>query len=190
MYVHQRVEVDGNALRIIHVHNVGKPDEVYEFKSEAEACARAAIINEAMTWIGTPFGDCADIKGPKGLVDCAMFLTRVTVDTGVLPPFDPRPYNPREMLHGTRELFLEWVEDKLGGTYVSEPQVGDVLVYLWAKLFSHGAFLINKDEVIHAFGHARCVLVSRRDNALLKNVDLGVHGVWKRPVRGYDIWSK
>ena len=49
---------------------------------------REKIVAEARSWIGTPYHNCADIKGVG--VDCGMLLVRVYVDTGVVPPFDHR----------------------------------------------------------------------------------------------------
>jgi len=51
---------------------------------------REKIVAEARSWIGTPYHNCADIKGVG--VDCGMLLVRVFVDLGLVEPFDPRPY--------------------------------------------------------------------------------------------------
>ena len=32
-------------------------------------------MREALSWAGTPFVDCADVKGPAGGVDCAQLAT-------------------------------------------------------------------------------------------------------------------
>lgn len=187
MYEHQKTLVEGKIIRITRPF---QPDEVHAFATEEEAIGRAKIVNEAMTWIGTPFQDCADIKGPNGAVDCAMLLVRVFVDTGKLAPFDPRPYPQRWHLHHSEERFLGWIEDKLGAKLVNEARIGDVLVYQWGRCFAHGAILVNSEEVIHAYGFAGMVIVSRRDEALLKFSSLGIkYGTWNRPVRFYDVWS-
>ena len=162
--------------------------ESWVFASDAEAQGRAAIVREALSWIGTPFRDCADVKGPHGAVDCAMLLVRCHVDTGRLPPFDPRPYPPRWHLHKDRERFLEWVEDKLGGRRVAEPRLGDVVIWQFGRCFSHGAILVNSEEVVHAYAHARMCLVSRLDEHPLKFVGHGSREL-PRPVRYYDVWS-
>ena len=41
---------------------------------------REKIVAEARSWIGTPYHNCADIKGVG--VDCGMLLVRVFVDLG------------------------------------------------------------------------------------------------------------
>jgi cell wall-associated NlpC family hydrolase len=137
--------------------------EQHDFETAQDAQARAAVIVEALDWTGTPFKHCSDIKGPNGCVDCAMLLVRTHVDSGVLDPFDPRPYPPAWHLHNREERFLEWIRDRLGGIEVAEPRVGDCLVYKFGLCFSHGAILINSEEVVHAFFKSGLVHVSRRD---------------------------
>jgi len=161
--------------------------ETHTFATESEAEGRAAIVREGLSWIGTPFRDCADVKGPNGAVDCAMLLVRCYVDTGRLPPFDPRPYPPRWHLHKDRQRFLEWVEDKLGGRRVERPRLGDVVIWQFGRCFSHGAILINAEEVVHAYAHARTCITSRLDEHPLKYVGHGAHEL-PRPVRFYDVW--
>lgn len=163
--------------------------ETHIFATEAEAQGRAAIVREGLSWIGTPFRDCADVKGPNGAVDCAMLLVRCYVDAGHLAPFDPRPYPPRWHLHKDRERFLEWVEDELGGRRIESPRLGDVVIWQFGRCFSHGAILINSEEVVHAYSHARQCIVSRLDEHPLKFVGRGSHEL-PRPVRYYDVWDR
>lgn len=160
--------------------------ERYTFDSPEEAASRAKLLNYAETWIGTPFRDCADIVGPKGGVDCAMSLTRWHVDTGRLPPFEPRPYSARAMLHSEEELFLKWVQDRLGGVETTDPKPGDVLVWRYGKTFSHGGLLYNSDEVIHAYAYAKMCLVSPLSTAVLDLVGFrGATG--KRPRKAFTV---
>lgn len=121
-----------------------------------------------------------------------MLLVRCAVDTGLVPPFDPRPYSPRAMLHSTEEKapksFLK-ILAKLGAKEVSEPQVGDVHVYLFGRMFSHGGIRINENEIVHAYGAAGMCLTSRTDESLLSFIPLGSRQI-ARPVRYFDIWSR
>lgn len=162
--------------------------ETHDFATPAEASARTAFVNEALDWIGTPFRDCADIKGRGGCVDCAMLLVRSAVDTGLLPPFDPRPYAPRWHLHKREEKFLNIVTGQLGASEINSPRVGDLVIWRFGLTFSHGAILINSQECVHAFYAAGCVLVSRLDEPLLTHIAAGRSTI-ARPVRYFDIWS-
>lgn len=163
--------------------------ETWIFGSEAEAQAKARFVREALSWVGTPFRDCGDIKGPHGAIDCAMLLTRCGVDTGLRPAFDPRPYPPRWHVHKDQERFLEWVEDRLGGRPVDRPRFGDLAVWRFGRCFSHGAIVINSEEVVHAYAHARMCIVSRLDEHPLKYVGKGSHE-FPRPVRYFDVWPE
>src|SRR6185437_10583982 len=68
----------------------------------------ARVLDEARTWIGTPYHHMADIKGVG--VDCAMLPVRVFCDLGIVPLFDPRPYPHDWMLHRSDERYLGWVK--------------------------------------------------------------------------------
>jgi cell wall-associated NlpC family hydrolase len=152
-----------------------------------EASARAAFVAEALSWVGTPFRDCADVKGPNGAVDCAMLLVRCAVDTGRLPPFDPRPYSPRWHLHRSEEKFVGWLE-QLGAREVARPQVGDIVLWRFGRVFSHGAVLVGRDEIVHAYYAAGQVLVSKLHEPLLDFISVGGLNI-PRPVKYFDLWG-
>src|ERR1700691_1077881 len=100
----QRFAQSGAVLAVLRN---GRAEESWYFESEDEATARRRFIAEAFSWVGTPFRDCADVKGPNGAVDCAMLLVRCAVDAGMIPAdFDPRPYQPQWLLHRDEERVL------------------------------------------------------------------------------------
>jgi cell wall-associated NlpC family hydrolase len=70
----------------------------------AEGEARAAVVAEARSWLGTPYHHAADVKSAG--VDCAMLLVRVYCDLGLVEPFDPRPYTRDWFLHRSEERYL------------------------------------------------------------------------------------
>lgn len=165
-------------------------EERHRFGSADEAKARAAFITEALSWLGTPFLDCADIKGPNGGVDCAMLLVRASVDTGRFAPFDPRPYAPRHMLRkGAEEKFVGIIAGDLGAKEVTKPRVGDVALWQFGWCFCHGGVLINAGEVLHAYAAAGAVVISELTEPLLTHIPLNGHLV-PRPVRYFDLWAR
>jgi hypothetical protein len=188
MYPHQTLHIDGSTVVI---RRQGRTER-HEFQTPEEATARVALVTEALSWVGTPFRDCADVKGRNGAVDCAMLLTRCAVDTGLVPPFDPRPYSPRQMLHTTEDRapisFLK-ILAKFGAKEVERPRIGDVHVYLFGRMFSHGGFHINDDEIVHAYGAAGFCIPSAIDDPLLSFIPVGSKQL-ARPVRYFDIWSR
>src|SRR5947209_1660095 len=122
-----------------------------------EAQQRAAIVAEAQTWLGTPFRDQGDVKGPNGCVDCAMLLVRVFTACGLVDAsFDPRPYPPQWHLHRDDERFLNVIaalfkyrgcgaemENKAGLPAEAVAKAGDVIVWRVARCFSHGGIVIE-----------------------------------------------
>ena len=123
---------------------------------DIEGRQRAAVIAEARSWLGTPYHNCADIKGVG--VDCGMLLVRVFVDTGLAPPFDPRPYPADWHLHRSEEKYLGFVFDR--GSEVATPQPGDVMVMRIGRCYSHGGIVTVTAPltIIHAYFQAQRVI--------------------------------
>jgi cell wall-associated NlpC family hydrolase len=152
---------------------------------QQEADQRAAFVAEAKTWLGTPFRDQGDIKGPNGAVDCAMLLVRCAASVGLIPAdFDPRPYPPQWLLHKDEERFLGVVSEF--GKEVQRPPIpGDVMIYKVARCFAHGGIVIEKDRIIHAYYKTRHVEISA-----LNEVELAFLPTGKpRPSKVFDLWA-
>jgi NlpC/P60 family putative phage cell wall peptidase len=143
-----------------------------------EAQQRAAVIAEARSWIGTPWRHGAAVKGEA--VDCAMLLVSVFTAAGIIEPFDPRPYPRTWFLHQNEERFLGWLE-KLGAREIAPDlaQPGDVLVYRYGRCFSHGAVLVARQLIVHAF-------VRNRTTVLTETFD---GDLVARPCRAFDVWA-
>ena len=129
------------------------------------------IIAEALTWLGTPYHEQASVKGPNGGIDCAMFICRVFVDSGVIAPFDPRPYSDSFFLHRDEPLYLQWVEryaDKLSDGVPEAP--GDLALFKLGRTIAHSGIYLGDDLIIHAWKQAGAVVKSelRRSPAMLK----------------------
>jgi cell wall-associated NlpC family hydrolase len=124
--------------------------------SSSEAAQRAAVVAEARKWIGTPYHNCADVPGAG--VDCGMLLVRVFVDTGVVPPFDPRPYPPDWHLHRDDERYLGFILDR--AREVAAPQPGDIFVVRVGRAYAHGGIVTRPVPltIVHAYHPARRVL--------------------------------
>jgi cell wall-associated NlpC family hydrolase len=141
---------------------------------------RAAVVAEARSWIGTPYHNCADIKGVG--VDCGMLLVRVFVDLKLCPPFDPRPYPIDWHLHRSEERYLGFVFDRSAET--TAPQPGDVAVFRYGRCYSHGGIVTKASplRIVHAFYQTRMVIeddVSR--NAVLADP--------ARKPRFFSLWA-
>jgi cell wall-associated NlpC family hydrolase len=133
-----------------------------------ESTARAAVVAEARRWLGTPYHNCADVRGVG--VDCGMLIVRVFVDTGLCAPFDPRPYPPDWHLHRKEERYLGFVFDRCaevesplidgGDRAKPKAQPGDVMVFRYGRCYSHGGIVTALDplRIVHAFHPAHSVV--------------------------------
>jgi cell wall-associated NlpC family hydrolase len=146
-----------------------------------EAEQRARVIAEARKWIGTPYKNCADIRGVG--VDCGMLLVRVFVDTDLCEPFDPRPYPADWHLHRIEERYLGFIFDRCAE--VAAPQPGDVVVFRYGRTYSHGGIVTNTDPltIVHAYYAVRKVTEQRvdRDNEL---------SIAKRERKFFSYWKR
>lgn len=87
-----------------------------------------------------------DIKGAG--VDCAMLLVRVFQAAGLVPDFDPRPYDPAWHLHQRDEKYLGFLLQY--ADEVESPEPGDIVVYKFGHCFAHGAIVIEWPTILHA----------------------------------------
>ena len=144
---------------------------------------RQRIVEEAKSWIGTPYVSNAMIKGKRGGTDCAMFLVAVYGDLGLIPKeFDPRPYPAQWHVHRSEERYLSHVLQ-----FVKEiegpPKPGDLAMFKIGKVFAHGAIVENWPRVIHAVGDA---MVLPED--ISKSI-IGKRALALVPQRFFSLWS-
>jgi cell wall-associated NlpC family hydrolase len=142
---------------------------------------RAAVVAEARSWIGTPYHNCADIKGVG--VDCGMLLVRVFVDMKLCPPFDPRPYPVDWHLHRGEERYLGFIFDR--SAEAAQPLPGDVMVFRYGRCYSHGGIVTaaNPLRIVHAYYQARTVI----EDEVARNAVLADPA---RKPRFFSVWAK
>lgn len=109
---------------------------------------RQRIVEEARSWLGTPYHHQAMVKGAG--VDCAMILVAVYRAVGLIPAgFDPRPYPQDWHLHRNAERYLGNITRFC--REVETPQVGGIAVWRFGRTFSHGGIYIGGNQVIHSY---------------------------------------
>ena len=109
---------------------------------------RQRIVEEARSWLGTPYHHQAMVKGAG--VDCAMILVAVYRAVGLIPAgFDPRPYPQDWHLHSDAERYLGNITRFC--REVETPQVGGIAVWRFGRTFSHGGICIGGNQVIHSY---------------------------------------
>lgn len=137
---------------------------------------RQLIVDEALTWIGTPWHHEACVKGHG--VDCANFLAGVYVNVGLIEPFVIERYPPDWHLHSDDPRFLKVVE-----TYcrkVDAPKMGDIVMFKIARAAAHGAILIDPARMVIA--HAW------KEEGKVTLTDLP-GSPWEPRVCGYYRWT-
>jgi len=112
------------------------------------AARRQAVVDEAMTWLNTPWrhNECA--KGVDGGVDCGQFPLAVYRNLGLIDnePVDDYPID--WALHRGDERYLQVVRRYC--VEVGRPQPGDIVVFRFGRTFSHGGIVITYPRIIHA----------------------------------------
>ena len=147
----------------------------------SESAQRAAVVAAARSWIGTPYHNCADIKGVG--VDCGMLLVRVFVDLKLCTPFDPRPYPVDWHLHRSEERYLGFIFDR--SAEATEPLPGDVMVFRYGRCYSHGGIVTAAAplRIVHAYYQARTVI----EDEVARNAVLADPA---RKPRFFSVWAK
>jgi cell wall-associated NlpC family hydrolase len=115
-----------------------------------DAAKRAQVVQEALTWLGTPYHHHARVMGVGA--DCAQLLCAVYEACGCVPHIDPGNYAHDWHLHRGEEVFLGWLE-KAGAREVQVPAPGDVAVFRYGRAYSHGAVVVDASAgamVLHA----------------------------------------
>lgn len=136
---------------------------------------REKIVEEALTWLKTPYHHRGNVKGAG--VDCAFFLIEVYAAVGLIERFDPGYYPMDIMMHRGEETYLAWVEKF--GKLVDAPKPGDIAVWKFGRIFSHGAIVIDWPNIIHAHRTERGVVLARGDDGERAG----------REVKFYSLWS-
>ena len=117
---------------------------------------RKKVVEEAKTWIGTPWHHEARVKG--GGVDCGMLILEVFERVGLIPHVVPRHYGPDFMLNRGEEwyvgLILVYADEVFSPPFLP----GDAIVMKNGRIFSHGGIIIEWPLIIHASCPDRIVL--------------------------------
>lgn len=102
---------------------------------------RAAVVDEAHSWLRTPYHHQARIKGAG--VDCVWLLVEVFKTVGIVSAdFDPGNYSGEWYFHHEDEIYLAGVLGH-GAKQVEVPQAGDVALYKFGRCVSHGAIIVQ-----------------------------------------------
>jgi cell wall-associated NlpC family hydrolase len=108
---------------------------------------RARIVEEAKTWLGTPFHHRAFVKGAG--TDCQGFIYSSYRVLGLIPELEMPEYSPQWWAHRERELYIESLIELGLHEITGPPSPGDIVLAKWGRCFSHSGIVIDWPMVIH-----------------------------------------
>jgi cell wall-associated NlpC family hydrolase len=108
---------------------------------------RDKIIEEARSWLYTPYHHQAAVKGIG--VDCAYFIGAIAENVGLIDKFYVEPYSIEWHMHNPEEKMLQIIEG-FGAVKVENYKPGDILVFKYGRSCSHLAILLPDNFIIHA----------------------------------------
>lgn len=142
----------------------------------SEAQERREIIEEALSWKGTPYHHMGRVKGAG--VDCGMFLLEVFERARLIEHIEI-PYYPFDIAANSENpLYLDWIR-RYGKEVSREAIPGDVIIYRFpgSKVPHHAAILIDEEYIIHSYLKQGVVLSNRRG---YQRYEIGVFSFWGR----------
>ena len=136
------------------------------------AARREALLNEARSWLDTPFRENSAVKGKQGGVECRHFLHECHVVGGATERIEI-PVKPVEVVrhwheHHALSLIMDWLNDPSNSGRVvrvdeeDAPMVGDITI-IETKRAAHHVGLWCGHEVLHAAIPAGIVAHSTHD---------------------------
>jgi cell wall-associated NlpC family hydrolase len=145
---------------------------------------RLAVIEAAKSWCGTPFHHDAAVKGRHGGVDCGRLLAEVYREAGVLPEVGIPHFAHDFFLHERSERYLDLVRRYMTeyASEVTPRKPGDLVLFLFGRVYSHGGIIVAWPTIIHANGassHPQ-VEIGRADQAPLSDRQMKFFSPWPR----------
>lgn len=143
-----------------------------------ELLQRSAVVQEAESWLGTPYHHAARVKGAG--TDCAMLLAEVYEAAGVTPRVEPEAYPHDWHIHRNEERYLQHVET-FARRIEGAPRPGDIALFRVGRCISHGAIVISWPLAIHAYvTPGEVVLEDMEANLDLRERLVGFWSPWEK----------
>lgn len=113
---------------------------------EKESRERAAVVAEARTWLGTRYHDKAKIKGAGA--DCLTFIVGVGEAVGLVGDITLPFYSRQFGLHRSEQTYLDGLREYT--REVETPLPGDIVLWVFGRVYSHAAIVLEWPVIIHA----------------------------------------
>lgn len=122
---------------------------------------RAAVVAEALSWVGTPWHHQSRVKGAG--TDCGNLVIAAYSGAGMIEAFDPPPY-PRDWhVHRDDEWFLRFVPTFARQIEEAVAGPGDLILFKIGRVYSHAAIIVDWPQGIHASIQAQMVTLCDLD---------------------------
>lgn len=138
-----------------------------------ETMERHAVVQEARSWLGTPYHHQGRVKGAG--VDCGTFLLEVFHRAGLIPHVDPGPYSHDWHMHREDPHYLQELERHARRVF-RVPMPGDIVMFRYGRQAAHGAIVVEWPVVIHSYVGRGVVMEDVEANREL--AERRVPGVW------------
>jgi cell wall-associated NlpC family hydrolase len=110
---------------------------------------RSELIEEACSWVGTPWIHNQALKGVG--TDCIQFIVVLGKMVGSVPEsYNSPKYNRDWALHNGRSILLEEMKKFCDKISIDKMLPGDIIITNQGLCASHAAFYIGDDLVIEA----------------------------------------
>lgn len=131
---------------------------------------RKHIIENALSWLNTPYSHQAGIKGVG--VDCAYLIGKVAEEVGCVKKFEVEPYSVEWHWHSREERMCNIIES-FGAKQIeiSDIQPGDILAFKYGRVCSHLGIMIRPGQFIHAHLKAGKVIVNTLSGEFLERLE-------------------
>lgn len=133
---------------------------------------RTKVVEEAISWLGTPYHDMACVKGVG--VDCAMLVFGVAKAVGLTEKElkDIPKYSPH--MHVFNKSFLLDEIEKFGCVPVplNKAQPGDILLFEYHHTIAHAGIKVSDNEVVHAVKRPGLVVKVELEGNMLQTLKL------------------
>lgn len=108
---------------------------------------RQKVIDEALTWLKTPYHHHAGVKGAG--VDCLYFIVEVYTAIGVISRPEIPDYPQDIMMHRSEETYLSGLLKYTN--IVDAPRFGDIAMWKFGRIYSHAAIVVDWPSIIHSY---------------------------------------
>lgn len=110
---------------------------------------RQKVVNEALSWLGTPYHHAGRVKGSG--VDCFTLVVAAYQDSGMIEKRPTPKYAQTWHVHRNEELYLKGVLEYCDEITDRAPLPGDLVLWKFGRCFAHGTVVIEWPLIIHAW---------------------------------------